>query len=266
MTGTLEEIPWLLVTGQGRSGTTALTRAVAEHSQVCSNRVESNVLKDILLAGHASSTVESRVRQMVLDRESHDREFRRMLVRLLFPERLWTGQTAPVRLSTFSAMSPDAADFAVAALPGIHFANIVRNGIEVVASRMAHRVMGSQPFESQCEAWSAAVEMARWGSGRADFTLIRHENLVDEASCRPAISALLLRAGLTDEARIADYLLSEKRNQTRWNGEDESRAGNLQHRVERWRLWSDSQREIFVKMCSAAMEYFGYSIPWIQES
>jgi Sulfotransferase family len=262
MSGSLEDIPWLLVTGQGRSGTTALTRAIAAHSQVCSNRVESNVMKDILLAGHASSTVESRVRQMVLDRESHDREFRRMLVRLLFPERLWTGHDKPKRLSTFSAMSPDAADFAVAALPGIHFANIVRNGIEVVASRMVHRVMGSQPFEAHCEAWAAAVEMARWGESRSAFSLIRHENLVQESTCRGAISGLLTRAELSDDPAVADFLLSEKRNQTRWADEDEASAASLQQRVERWRLWSDRQRELFREICGAAMNYFGYVIPW----
>jgi Sulfotransferase family len=262
MQHSLDEIRWLVVTGQGRSGTTALTKAVAEHPQVCSNRVESNVMKDVLLAGHSSSSVESRVRQMVLPREEHDRVFRQMLTRLLFPQHLWSRDEPPKRLSTFSAMSADAADFAVAALPGIHIANIVRNGIEVVASRMAHRVLGSHSFEHNCMAWAAAMDMAKWGNERDDFTLIRHDQLLNPHTCRKSMSVLQVRAGLDPSDSMAEYLLSQQRNQTTYDSESPEQAGDLSRRIERWTQWSDAQRSMFEDICAPVMEYFGYSIPW----
>ena len=257
-----DDIRWLLVTGQGRSGTTALTKAVAEHPGVFSNRVECNVMKDVLLAGHASSTVESRIRQMVLPRKEHDRVFRQMLTRLFFPQSLWSGNESPQRLSTFSAMNPDAADFAVAALPGIHFANIVRNGVEVVASRMAHRVLGKHSFEHNCMAWAAALEMARWGNKRLDFTLIRHEQLLKPDSCRESMRVLQSRAELDPSDSVAEYVLSQQRNQTTCESESPEQAGDLSRRIERWSHWSVDQRTMFEDICAPVMEYFRYPIPW----
>ena len=262
MQNPFDEIRWLVVTGQGRSGTTALTKAVAEHPHVCSNRVESNVMKDVLLAGYSSSKVESRIRQMVLPREEHDRVFRQMLTRLFFPQSLWSRDEPPQRLSTFSAMSADAADFAVAALPGIHFANIVRNGVEVVASRMAHRVLGKHSFEHNCMAWAAALDMARWGNDRQDFTLIRHEQLLSPDTCRESMRLLQVRAGLNPSDSVAEYLLSQQRNQTTYDSESLDQAGDLSRRIERWTHWSADQRAMFEDICAPVMKYFGYSIPW----
>jgi hypothetical protein len=262
MSYAFEGIPWLLATGQGRSGTTVLTRALAAHPDVCSNRVESNVMKDVLLAGRRSSTMPSRVRQMVRSRDEHDALFREMLTRLLFPNSLWTGHHPPAVLSTFSAMEPETAEYAVELWPQIHFANIVRNGIEVVASRMAHRVLGQHPFEEQCHAWAAAGLMARWGAERDNFTLIRHECLLQPESCRQTMAALLERAGLAPSDAVAGFILSERRNQTRYESESDQQAEDLQSRSERWRQWSPQQRDQFAAICGSEMQWFDYSIPW----
>ena len=251
------DVPLLLVTGTGRSGTTVLTKSLAAHPQIYSNRVESNVMKDVLLAGHASSTMPSRTRQMVLERDQHDQVFQNMLLHLLFPADRWTAQEMPKSISTFSAMTPDAADFAVAVFPGIHFANIVRNGIEVVASRIAHRGMGQQSFEKNCTVWAAAQEMTEWGKDRPDFTLVRHEQLLATEACQQLFKDLFDRAGLpfTDEA--AKYVATNRFNQTSYEGE----SAELEKRVERWQKWDDEQRATFRRICGKAMDYFGYEIP-----
>jgi hypothetical protein len=162
-------------------------------------------------------------------------------------------------------MNAEAAEFAAAALPGIHFANIVRNGIEVVASRMVHRVLGQHSFEEQCLAWAASVDMARWGKPRNDFTLIRHEQLLDRGGCQQAMQLLQRHAGLPESDSIASYLLSEYRNQTTYESETADQAANLSRRGERWHVWTSVQRSIFEDICGTAMRYFGYRIPW-QES
>ena len=257
-----EDVPLLLVTGQGRSGTTVLTKAIAEHPDIFSNRVESNVMKDVLLAGRLSSTMPSRVRQMVLSRDQHDLVFRQMLVNLLFPVEGWKREQPPASLSTFSAMDPEAAEFAVDVFPGIHFANIVRNGIEVVASRMVHRSLGEHSFEEHCTAWSAAAAMARWGADRDDFTLIRHEQLLEETACREVLGKLFRTLGLSDSSLPSDYVLDKQHNQTRYDSETDEQHADLGARLQRWKVWTDEQRAMFREMCGETMAYFEYTMPY----
>ncbi|MDG2012217.1 MAG: sulfotransferase [Pirellulaceae bacterium] len=257
----LENIPWLLATGQGRSGTTVLTKALAEHPAVWSNRVESNVIKDVLMAGFASSTMPSRVRQMVVSREQHDLIFRQMLLDLLFPTSGKTPSATPQALSTFSAMNPQAAEFATSVFPKIHFVNIIRHGVEVVASRMVHRSLGKHSFEEHCVAWKTAQEMAEWGVGRDDFTLFRHEDLLEEVSCQMAFKNLFQSAGLETAAASADYVLNNQFNKTVYDQENSTGTTDLRSRQQRWQLWTPSQQEIFKKVCGPGMEYFGYLIP-----
>lgn len=256
-----ENVPLLLVTGQGRSGTTVLTKAIAEHPDIYSNRVESNVMKDVLLAGRSSSTVPSRVRQMVLSREEHDLVFRRMLLSLLFPADGWQAQNLPGSLSTFSAMNPEAAEFALTVFPGLHFANIVRNGVEVVASRMVHRVLGQHSFHEHCLAWAAAAEMVRWGQSRDDFTLIRHEALLEQESCRSTFAQLFERCRLPDSPASSDYVSGNRFNQTSYESEGGSDQDRLTTRQQRWNHWTADQRKQFVDLCGEGMEFFGYSLP-----
>jgi len=199
----------------------------------------------------------SRIRQMVLEREQHDLVFRNMLLQLLFPVDQWTSSEPPKSISTFSAMTPSAAEFAVSVFPGIHFANIVRNGIEVVASRVAHHGMGQQTFEQNCMVWAASQEMAEWGEGRAEFTLVRHERLLKPETCEPLFKDLFNRAGLPHTDHAALYVAKNRFNQTSYADESEE----LEKRVERWEKWDDEQRETFRRVCGQAMDYFGYEIP-----
>jgi len=261
MSHPFENSLFLIATGQGRSGTTVLTKSLGQHPDVHSNLVESNVLKDVLSAGYSSSTMPSRVRQMVLPRDQHDTVFREMLLKLLFPVDAWSAPEPPRCISTFSAMSPEAAEFAVRIFPRVHLANIVRHGVEVVSSRMVHRALGKHSFESHCHAWAAAKAMAQWGADRSDFTLIRHENILKQRTCEEMFEQLFERAGLEPGPSVIDYVMQKKFNQTRYEFEQETTDGDLSNRKERWRHWTSVQQATFREICGETMTYFGYEIP-----
>ena len=61
-------------------------------------------------------------------------------------------------------MRSEVAEFLVEFIPNIQIVNIVRNGLEVVASRIAHAHIGKRTFEEHCVAWSAAEDMIELGA------------------------------------------------------------------------------------------------------
>ncbi len=259
----LENIRLILVTGQGRSGTTVLTKALAAHPDIYSNRVESNVMLQVLEVVQTNLTKKSHVAQMQVTRERHDLLFRCLLLHLQFPVENSDFPQKPSAISTYSAIRPDLTEYASAIFPGMHFVCIVRNGIEVVSSRMAHRNMRVHAFDDQCRAWAVAPKMVRWGEGRTDFSLIRQEQLLDPESCRATFSDLFEQVGLDDHPGSADYVMENQWNQTVIEAEVEADRGDLNKRNERWKFWDDNQRQTFVDICGSSMEYFGYEIPWL---
>ncbi|HMO12861.1 MAG TPA: sulfotransferase [Pirellulaceae bacterium] len=259
-----EDSVLLLITGQGRSGTTVMTKAIAEHPQVASNRVESNVIHDLISVAMQQLTNPSRTKQMLVQPNEFRRIFRQMILHLQFPigHSVLPHTPRPAFFSTFSAMTPSIAELATEIFPGIRFVNIVRNGIEVVSSRMRHRVMQAYSFEEQCYAWEAARQMIDWGANRADFVLVRHEWLLDDAECRRAFETICRVCGLEPSPVCADYVHHTHRNQTSFDEEPDSHKKCLNQRSARWRYWTDAQRQTFIDICGPNMQYLGYEIPW----
>ena len=255
----------LLATGQARSGTTVLTKCIAEHPQVHSTGVESNVLNDIVNASMRGSTMRDRRDQMVVSLQDYHAAFRRLIVDILWPsEKMFAGkftpQSPPKAVSTFSSLKVENADELVNMFPDIHIACIVRNGIEVVASRMNHEHIGKLTFEEHCRAWSRAVDMVRWGEDKDCFTLVLHENLLDPETAARQFDQLFDNAGLTRSNQPLQLLQQRDHHRTRVEGESDDDQRDMSKRRQRWRYWTGQQRKMFIDICGEAMGYFGYAI------
>ncbi len=258
-----EELPFLLVSGQARSGTTVLTKAIAEHPHVYSNRVESNVIKQIMIAGRGTTCDPSQSAQMMVSLDAHNLLYRRFVLHLQFPINGQLDIARPKAVSTFSAMNPSAAEFAVEVFPKICFANIIRNGIEVVSSRSRHRVLKKNSFDTHCRAWTAGREMVEWGNDQSIFVLFRHENLLDQSKCANNFEKLFETAGVEPNPAAAEYVRTTQHNQTSFEQEPASNQSDLSTRGARWQYWTAEQRKIFAEICGETMQFYGYAIPWM---
>ncbi len=259
-TDQLFDLPFILVSGQARSGTTILTRAMAAHPSVLSNGLESTWLRDVLDLLNANLENDSRMRQCLLTAEQFTVAFRGAAYEVLFPQKIWPAEI-PQACSTFSSLKAEVFDRLRDLLPNVKLLNIVRNGVEVVSSRMLHRSIGELSFEEHCVAWSRAVDVVQWGEGRDFFKLVRHEQLLGGTAAE-LFREIQQWAGLSLADDCSQFVEQNLINTTVRPDEHTNQPRELTNRIERWRDWTAEQRSVFETICGPAMSVLGYQMPW----
>jgi hypothetical protein len=256
-----EGLPLVLVSGVGRSGTTALWQALSRHPALHGTGNENNIIFDVLETARHNCTYPSRRATMHVAPPAYDRQFRLLLLNLLWPQPR-RGAARPRMLLATSDLTPPRAEYLLRLFAATYIVCIVRNGIAVVASRATHPHFRDATFGDQCRAWLRSHEMAVWGQGRSGFVLVRQEQLIEAASAREALDAAVVAVGLQPDPAVADTVARRQFHPTQMAAEAPEAAGDLRLRQERWRHWSEAQRTEFLTICGTAMDYFGYPIPW----
>jgi len=259
-----EGLPVIVVSGVGRSGTTVLRHCLSAHPDLHSTDSENNVIYDVLETARHNCTYPSRRGTMRVAPPAYDRQWRLLLLNLLWPEPR-RGRYRPRKLLAASDLLPERAEYLYRVFPGVRIIYIVRNGIAVVSSRMAHPNFRQNPFEEHCRRWAAARDMALWGASRSGFVLFRQEDALDSADAERACRRMLEQLDLTFCRECLRTLTQNRYHPTVLGEESREEAEDLAQRSERWRLWSDEQREEFADICREAMRYFEYTIPWREE-
>ena len=252
-------VPLVLVSGVGRSGITVLRNSLGAHDLIDPTGSENNVINDVLQAAYDNCTKPSRKSAMRTSQHDYDRNFQNLLLNLLWPP---PRRRRPRVLLAYSAIRTSWAIYLWQVFPEARIVYIVRNGIEVVASRMQYDSFKRFEFQQQCERWTLSYEVARWGEGFEEFKVVRHESLLDATRAEVVFTDLFEWIGLPPDRRCLETLNSQRFHPTSYPGESEQSRQNLAERKERWRYWTDEQRAIFVEECAEAMDYFGYPIPW----
>jgi hypothetical protein len=264
----LYDLPLILVSGQARSGTTILTRAIGAHPQVLSNNRENVWLRDLMAVIVQTLEDPSRVRQLSVSSEVFLHSFRETAFRMLFPNDLVEGANHVRALSTFSSLRDDMFETLPQFLPNFQLLNIVRNGVEVVSSRLKHaHISKAGDFRTHCVAWAHAIDIVRWFGQRPElkkrFFLVRHEQLLEPNSCRDVFARIQHRFGLDRSDACEKFVFENFVSQNSSSKSDSPQTVDaLRTRGEAWKAWSGNQRCEFEAICGDAMSELGYEIPW----
>ena len=274
-----ENLPLVLVTGQARSGTTVLTHAFAAHPQIRSNLKESSIIGDIAAVLRVNLEKPGRRSDLTVSPAKLALNLRRFLLHSLFPKSEESdgdgsndnsnqNSQSPIAISTFSSLRVEDLDYVTQLFPRLVIANIYRNGVEVVASRMTHSHIGPQfGFEQHCVAWSHARDSIQWGADKPCFVPFPHHDLLNRDSTESLFREALDQIGITEVHPCVSFVHSNVIN-TNNSPDLQSTTGpassnaNLANRVERWRDWTAQQRDTFELKCGPTMDYLEFQVPW----
>ena len=81
-----EDLPLLIVSGVGRSGTTALRNAIAACARIDAANRESNFIRDLLEVALRNCTLPVRRASMAVTQQEYDLVFRRAILWLAWPQ------------------------------------------------------------------------------------------------------------------------------------------------------------------------------------
>jgi hypothetical protein len=260
---------YLFLIGVGRSGTTVLRYSLGLHPYIYYTGTENNIVTDVIRAAFENCAPPERSSQMLVSQGEYDRIFERALNELLWqdPEKSATR----IRTASF-AMPPELPGYLLQVFPNARILHMVRNGIEVIASRQLFHAFQGMPFAEHCTRWARAYAFYEWGKRqRASYRLFRYEWFGEEARLLSELEGVYEWLEIPWDGAPLKNILRERYHPTRHPYELEpasavqsasDRTAFVETRAQRWQYWSDDERAAFESICGEAMSGFGYAIPW----
>jgi hypothetical protein len=260
----LSRLQLLAVDGMGRSGSSALVRAIASRSDVAPTPEGGAPL--------ISSFVDFLVSY---DDDSPNRDYHRNRYKVSLEERYALFRSVLYRVATGvdpttirdprikyvvakTWPSPSTICRFLELFPGMCHFYIIRNGIEVVASTMRFLPMSAITFEQVCIDWAEGIEVDE--PLLATCALIRHEQLVSDPDA--TFLSAFERLGLPPDPAPAKFISNELFNSSFNKPSSGVPVRDIfAARPSPWLQWSPKERETFRSICGRTMEKLGYSIP-----
>ena len=259
------DLPFLLVSGMGRSGTTVLRNCIAAHPQIETLNRESNYIFDLMRNAHVTIDKEFRVKNLNVSIPQFWQLHQQLVLDLHWPRNALTQKTHFKAISTYSMLDPRAAIAMSESFPRLSICYIVRNGIEVVSSYRSFKNFRHIDFEDCCRIWAFRFDMIQYVKHNPHCTLLRYEWLNDDlARYQEGLTEALKKCGVDFEPDCLQPV-NTRFHPTRFEGESRAEAKNMAKRRDRWQLWTDIQRKQFAEICGDTMRQLGYEIPWISQ-
>ena len=255
------ELPLILASGVGRSGTTVLRHCLAAHPSVASYNQECNYIFELMRA--VNLHMERSPKPAPAGKAEFLQLHRQALLQLYWSQADWKDPQKYSTLSTYSMLDPRAAIGLQDVFPRLAICYIVRNGIEVVSSYVSFQAFQHMSFEQACRLWALRHDMFQYQSAQKHVFLFRHQWMLEQPDrFKQELSDAFGSIGMTFDDNCLTPL-TKQFHPTRFDGEDHDAASDPARRIDRWKLWTDQQRSTFVTICGEAMGAHGYEIPWI---
>ncbi|RNC80875.1 MAG: sulfotransferase [Phycisphaera sp.] len=227
-----QDIPLIVLTGIGRSGTTAFRKALTQHPKLISTGHEHNVVYDILDAALRNKTAQSRRYSMQVTDEQHDALFQRLILDLVYPAEVIHPDGDGILI--FTGLTPKLASYLIDIWPNTKVLCLYRNGVDVIASRLKHEHLGFQPFEVQCKVWTNAAKMYKWACQQEHALPVKYDDLVNETD--QVCKRVMAFCGLEASDVVSEHLSL--------NTYHPSNHGTATP----WRAWFDSKKKLFLRI------------------
>lgn len=245
----------LVVSGIGRSGTTVLRKSLEIHNEIISTKTENNLVFDLLESlGRSIKKRSNAIKDSVSD---HKRVFKNTILDTTFPlifdKHKLNALCCDLRVESLNQLVELFNE-------NLKIIYIVRNGIEVVASRMIKKQFAHFTFEENCRIWAYSEKIIRHAINFPQFHLVRHEDFLSEQNLIETYTSIFNHLGIVFEPNCIEFVRENFCHPTLILSDDKIKD-NLSERSKRWKNFSEEQKKLFNNICGKPMSYLNYPIP-----
>lgn len=271
----------IFVIGQGRSGTSAIHRAVGLHPKIAFKTTESPLIKDIgaiiynykfgensTYFIHHNQLNEKKLYEAfaninlgyaignTISFKNYSKDVLRQLIKykyLYLNKTRYVAKTAPDSRAFFGLRE---------LYPNSQFIYIYRNGFDQINSAMNHKTFRGKSFEHYCDEYNKHVEKYMYVWDQKEVFKLKHEHLTEypESKLKEVFRFLNLKPNPRPLKFLTNNLvspLSDPRTKRNLNVQEE-----FKNRPPVWQYWTEEQKAIFKDKCQYAMNLLGYEIPY----
>lgn len=258
----------LFITGQSRTGSTALKLALAAHPQVIARSGEAPLIANFssltyLWSEHPladyfqhdlripPAQLEYQLRKLIIDFTVGKHTGAYFLFKMLLRRKLLTKKTVWCAKSY-----PDVQEYQgiVKLFPQAKFVLLIRNPVDQISSTLA--IWPGKPFEECCMEWRDQFDKYHYAWNNPRFIIVRHEDLVDNPN--PILESIFKLCGIPSHPLPSQYLNSKTVNTTKITNDPTIKSYlKNNHQTSNW---SESQKSLLLNLCGAKMKELNYEV------
>ncbi len=245
-----------------------MRKSFGRHPQVYYNGEENNTIQDIVSVAHRNRHEGFRGSSHVVRKSTYLRAFRRLIDDLIWPSRMERFKNS-IWLCSINP-EPEFTPYLFELMPGAKMLYLVRNGIDVIASRQKYEGFKHGTFKSHCEVWKRSVRMAEWVQAHPEQAMVfRYEWLMNPEVLTQELAKVFTFFGVKPDSVVAQNILSNRYHPTsggksdaEWKQASENeRKQLLDVSLKKWQAWSLDERAMFEAECKEGMDAMGYAWP-----
>lgn len=257
----------IFISGIGRSGTSALIKAVAEHCEVKKPKEigEAPFVREFLDFIHrfeyTSAAKDYNLKNYKIEDQGKREVFSNLMVSMLYgenPVKPAAGEKYWVAKTSLPKPLHHVANDVFGEVRTIH---IVRNGIEVVNSARKFAGFSSLDFTALCKRWSDNLKACQYFHADPLSVVIRHQDMVGNGQA--LFDEVFNLLGMKSDDSAAKFIDSTLFNSSfDESAQIKSAAEVFKGRLECWHTWTEEEQQTFIEMCDPFMVEYGFARPY----
>ena len=256
----------IFVSGIGRSGTSALIKAMSCHKDVFTPNVLGEApfiqkfIQFLVEFEESGENTKYNLKNYKVSEKEKNEAFSSLMCFLQngieiyeSAEKYWVAKLTPTHTEFCKAKQIFEAPKAV---------GIIRNGVEVVNSAASFTGFSDLTFEQLCVRWKTSLDVTEYLGVEGGTCLVRHQDMVSET--KSTFQHIFEKLGMSYDDSPSSFVETNIFNSSfdprKSNTKDIMRI--FQDRTNCWHDWTNEKQELFVSICDDKMKQYEFYRPY----